>query len=150
MNQADLPQWLIIVFSLIGASLVLSLTLLGIVVWRVRKIRLPQDADWITTMRMTPIVVVLLLDLLDFSLDIFSVGITWPLLSYLGLKPLRNITVLEGLIPGTQLIPTLTLTWLLARVIPDEPGQPYGRMIDSNFIEDANEESGEHDKDWIH
>lgn len=118
MNQVDFPQWLIIVISALGVGLLLSLALLGVVVWRVRKIRLPEDADWITTMRMTPLVVVLLLDLLDFSLDIFSVPITWPLLGYLGLKPIRNVAVLEGLIPGTQLIPTLTLTWLLARLMP--------------------------------
>jgi hypothetical protein len=117
MNTADFPQWLIVILSFIGAGLVLSLALFFVVVRRVRKIDLPQDADWITTMRMTPFVVVLLLDLLDFSLDIFSVPLTWPLLGYLGLKPIRNITVLEGLIPGTQLIPTLTLTWLLARLL---------------------------------
>jgi hypothetical protein len=117
MNGPDLPQWLVLVLSVLGAGLVLSLALLGVVIWRVRKIRLPQDADWITTMRMTPFVVVALLDLLDFSLDIFSVPITWPLLGYLGLKPIRNITVLEGIIPGTQLIPTLTLTWILARLL---------------------------------
>jgi hypothetical protein len=118
MNTADFPQWLIVVLSFIGAGLVLSLALFFVVVWRVRKINLPPDADWITTMRMTPFVVVLLLDLLDFSLDIFSVPLTWPLLGYLGLKPIRNVTVLEGLIPGTQLIPTLMLTWLLARLLP--------------------------------
>lgn len=119
MNNFDLPQWMIVILSFLGAGLVLSLSLLGVVVWRVRKIRLPEDADWITTMRMTPLVVVILLDLLDFSLDIFSVPITWPLLGYLGLKPIRNVTVLEGLIPGTQLIPTLTLSWVLARLLPD-------------------------------
>jgi hypothetical protein len=119
MNNLELPQWLIVVLSFLGAGLVLSVALLAVVIWRVRKIRLPEDADWITTMRMTPILVVLLLDLLDFSLDIFSVPITWPLLGYLGLRPIRNVTVLEGLIPGTQLIPTLTLTWLLARILPE-------------------------------
>jgi hypothetical protein len=117
MGQVNFPEWLIVILSILGAGLVLSLALLGVVVWRVRKIRLPQDADWITTMRMTPLVVVVLLDLLDFSLDIFSVPITWPLLGYLGLKPIRNVTVLEGIIPGTQLIPTLTLTWIFARFL---------------------------------
>ncbi len=139
MNPPDLPQWLLVILSLLGAGLVLSIALLGVVVWRVRKIRLPEDADWITTMRMTPIVVVLLLDLLDFSLDIFSIGITWPLLGYLGLKPLRNITVLEGVVPGTQLIPTLTLTWLLARFFPNESGHETGSTIDSYFIEHSHD-----------
>lgn len=139
MNNFDIPSWLIVILSLIGAGLVLSLALLGVVIWRVRKIRLPENADWITTMRLTPLVVVLLLDLLDFSLDIFSVPITWPLLGYLGLKPLRNITVLEGIIPGTQLIPTLSLTWLLARLIPNETNRYPGNSIETNFLEDHDE-----------
>ena len=139
MSQANFPEWLIVILSIVGAGLVLSLALLGVVVWRVRKIRLPENADWITTMRMTPFVVVLLLDLLDFSLDIFSVGITWPLLGYLGLKPLRNITVLEGIIPGTQLIPTLTLTWLLARLIPNEVNRYSEHSVEANFLEDRND-----------
>ncbi|MGD2163221.1 MAG: hypothetical protein PVH60_11725 [Anaerolineales bacterium] len=135
MSQANFPEWLIVILSFLGAGLVLSLALFGVVVWRVRKIRLPENADWITTMRLTPLVVVLLLDLLDFSLDIFSVGITWPLLGYLGLKPLRNITVLEGIIPGTQLIPTLTLTWLLARVLPDEPIRHSESSMETYYLE---------------
>lgn len=139
MSQANFPEWLIVILSLIGAGLVLSLALLGVVVWRVRKIRLPENADWITTMRHTPFVVVLLLDLLDFSLDIFSVPITWPLLGYLGLKPLRNITVLEGIIPGTQLIPTLSLTWLLARLIPNGANRYSENSIEANFLEGPDE-----------
>jgi hypothetical protein len=59
--------------------------------------------------------VVLLLDLLDLGLDIFSVPLTWPLLGRLGLAPLRGVAVLEGIIPGTQLIPTMTMAWLFAR-----------------------------------
>jgi hypothetical protein len=139
MNVGEVPQWLIVILSLVGSGLLLSLALLGVVVWRVRKIRLPENADWITTMRMTPLVVVLLLDLLDFSLDIFSVGITWPLLGYLGLKPLRNITVLEGIIPGTQLIPTLTLTWLLARLIPNSTNRYSEHSVEAYFLEDHDE-----------
>lgn len=115
MAELDRPGWLAPLLILLGAGFVISLVLLLYVVWKVRKIRLPEGADWMTTMQMTPFAVVLLLDLLDFSLDIFSVPITWPLLGYLGLKPIRNVVALEGLIPGTQFIPTLTLIWLLAR-----------------------------------
>lgn len=139
MIQTEFPQWLIVILSLFGAGLFFSLALFGLVVWRVRKIRLPENADWITTMRMTPFIVVLLLDLLDFSLDIFSIGITWPLLGYLGLKPLRSITVLEGIIPGTQLIPTLTITWLLARFIANQYGHEAGSTVDSYFLEDRHD-----------
>jgi len=100
---------------LIGAALALALLLLGWVLWRVRRIDLPQDADFMTTLRMTPLTVVILLDLLDFSLDFLSAPIGWALLSYLGLKPLRGVTAVEGLIPGTQMLPTMTLAWIIAR-----------------------------------
>ena len=103
------------VLSVMGAGLVLSLVLLGWVIWRVRRIDLPEGADALTALQRTPFIVVLLLDLLDLSLDIFSVPLTWPLLGRLGLAPLRGVTVLEGIIPGTQLIPTMTLAWLFAR-----------------------------------
>ena len=47
----------------------------------------------------------------------FSAPIAWPLLGRLGLTPLRQVTVIEELIPGTQVIPTMTLAWLAARII---------------------------------
>jgi hypothetical protein len=34
----------------------------------------------------------------------------------LGLKALRNTAVLEAIIPGTQIIPTLTLAWIGVRL----------------------------------
>ena len=53
---------------LIGIAFVLAMLLLAWVVWRVRKINLPPDADPMEALRMTPLTVVILLDLLDFSL----------------------------------------------------------------------------------
>ena len=38
----------------------------------VRRIDLPTDADWITALRATPSIVVVLLDLLDLSLDFLA------------------------------------------------------------------------------
>lgn len=46
---------------------------------------------------------VLLLDLLDFSLDFLSAPIAWVILG------MRGVAVVEVLIPGTQFIPTMTL-----------------------------------------
>lgn len=107
---------LLLVFVVVSAvGLTLSLALLGWVLWRVRKIQLPVDADTLTALRMTPLAVVILLDLLDLSLDIFSAPVSWTILGYLGLSPLRGVTVVESLIPGTQLLPTMTLAWLAAR-----------------------------------
>jgi hypothetical protein len=99
-----------------GGALLFSIMLGGFVLWRVRKIQLPPDADFFTAMRMTPLVVVLLLDLLDFTLDFLSAPVAWLLLTRLGLGPLRGVTVVESLIPGTQIIPTMTLAWIAVRV----------------------------------
>ncbi len=99
-----------------GGALLFSFMLGGFVLWRVRKIQLPPDADFFTAIRLTPLVVVLLLDLLDFTLDFLSAPVAWLLLTRLGLGPLRGVTVVESLIPGTQIIPTMTLAWIAVRV----------------------------------
>jgi hypothetical protein len=114
-SEFDWRPWLYLLLGLMLAGLVLSSVLLVWVIWRVRRIDLPAGADALTALQRTPFVVVLLLDLLDLGLDIFSVPFTWPLLGRLGLAPLRGVAVIEGLIPGTQLVPTMTLAWLFAR-----------------------------------
>jgi hypothetical protein len=53
--------------------------------------------------------------MLDLSLDFLSAPFSWVLLGYLGLKPLRGVTVMESLIPGTQFLPTMTVAWIIAR-----------------------------------
>ena len=106
-----------ILLFLFGVSLGLSALLLVWVIWRVRKINLPPDADFVVALRATPLVVVILLDLLDFGLDFMSAPFSWTLLSYLGLTPLRGVTVVESLIPGTQVLPTMTLAWLGVRLL---------------------------------
>lgn len=111
----ELLRVLYVALALIGVGLAFSIVLFGWVIWRVRRIQLPPDAGFLEALRATPFAVVLLLDLLDLSLDIFSAPFAWALLSYLGLKPLRAVTVFESLIPGTQVIPTMTLAWLIAR-----------------------------------
>lgn len=103
---------------LAGAALLGLVAAVLVGVWvlaRVRRLRLPAEADFMTALRLTPFSVVLLLDLLDFSLDIFGAPVAWGVLSYLGLQPLRAVTVIESLIPGTQLLPTMTIAWLIAR-----------------------------------
>jgi hypothetical protein len=114
-GEIDWRPWLYLFLGLMLTGIILSALLLIWVLWRVRRINLPAGADALTALQRTPFVVVLLLDLLDLGLDIFSVPLTWPLLGRLGLAPLRGVTVIEGLIPGTQLVPTMTLAWLFAR-----------------------------------
>jgi hypothetical protein len=111
----DWREVLSILLVIAGVSLVISLILLGWVVWRVRRIHIPEDADPLTALRATPFIVVVLLDMLDLSLDFLSAPFSWVLLGYLGLKPLRGVTVMESLIPGTQFLPTMTVAWIIAR-----------------------------------
>lgn len=121
MNFTIPPEWI----EFLQLFLLLSVTALTLAivlaVWalsRIKPIRLPPDADWITAMRMTPLVVVILIDLFDFALDFLSAPISWIILGKLGLSPLRGATLVESLIPGTQAIPTMTLAWIVARLMP--------------------------------
>ena len=131
-SEFDWRPWLYLLLGLILAGLVLSSVLLVWVIWRVRRIDLPAGADALTALQRTPFVVVLLLDLLDLGLDIFSVPLTWPLLGRLGLAPLRGVTIIEGLIPGTQLVPTMTLAWLFSRWLGSRRSR---RILDSQNLD---------------
>jgi hypothetical protein len=110
----------------LGVGLVLVLLLLGWVLWQVRRINLPPNADFFTALRYTPFSVVILLDLLDLTLDFFSAPIAWIILGKLGLEPLRAVTVVESVIPFTQTLPTMTIAWIIARVWKNPPRIPGG------------------------
>ncbi len=116
----ELIDILYLMLILMGIGLLITLVLMAWVLWRIRRIKLPPGADFFAALRATPLSVAILLDLLDFSLDIFAAPFVWTLLSYLGLKPLRNVTVIESLIPGTQFIPTMTVAWVIARQLDPE------------------------------
>jgi hypothetical protein len=99
----------------IGVALVLAIILGAWVFARIRRINLPANADFFTALRATPLPVVILIDLLDLSLDFLSAPVSWAILNRLGLGALKGVSVVEALIPGTQVIPTMTLLWLVAR-----------------------------------
>jgi hypothetical protein len=126
MNLANIePGEILAVFGvIILVSLTLAMLLMGWVFWRIRRIQLPPNADFFTTLRLTPLSVVIMLDLLDLSLDVFAAPFSWVVLSRLGLAPLRGVTVIESLIPGTQVLPTMTIAWVLARVWKNAPRIP--------------------------
>lgn len=105
-------------------ALALALLLLVFVVWRVRRINLPANADFFTALRHTPLVVVVMLDLLDLALDFFSAPFAWVILGRLGLEPLRAVTAVEAVIPGTQALPTMTIAWIIARLWKNAPRIP--------------------------
>jgi hypothetical protein len=121
LSEIDLRQALILFAIMAGIGLVLSLVLLAWVIWRVKRINLPADAGPIEALRATPLGVVVLLDLLDLSLDFLAAPLAWTLLSRLGLLPLRGVTVLWALIPGTQALPIMTLAWLVVRLSRARP-----------------------------
>jgi hypothetical protein len=104
-------------------SLAMALLLLVIAIRQVKRIRVPPDAGFVATLQGTPFVVALGLDFLDLALDVFAAPLAWVILEYLGLKGLQTVTVIESLFPGTQLIPTLTLCWAAARLMPDRLAQ---------------------------
>ena len=124
LTQVTLGQWLMLLAWLLGLGLVLALGLGFWVFTRIRRVNLPPDADFFTALRYTPLAVVILLDLLDLALDFFSAPVSWVILDKLGLKPLRGVTVVESLIPFTQVLPTMTLAWMLARVWRNPPRIP--------------------------
>jgi hypothetical protein len=121
------------VVAAIGVVLVVALALAGVLLARVygrlRKIRLPPDADFFTTVRAVPLSFLVALDLLDLGLDVFSTPIIWILLNRLKLQSLRNVASFEALLPFTGPIPTLTLAWVAARLFN------LGQKIDPNVIE---------------
>ncbi len=118
MLAEDSTKILTALLILFGVGAVLAALLVGWVLWQVRRVKLPVGADFWTTLRFTPFSVVLLLDLLDFLFDFLSAPISWVILGRLGLTPLRGVSVVEQLVPGTQFLPTMIVAWLIARFFP--------------------------------
>jgi hypothetical protein len=118
-----LTNLLVIVLALMGASIFVGLVGLFALARRIRRLHIPSDADFFTTLRSVPFGLVVLLDLLDFGLDIFSAPIMWIALDRMGLPNLRNKATIEALIPFTNVIPTFTVCWFAARLfnLGDQP-----------------------------
>ena len=116
--NTDLFQTLgLYVAGAMAVSLILGLLLFLFVVRLIRRIDVPAGADFTETLRYTPFIVVVTVDLLDFGLDFLSAPISWMILDRLGLKALRGVAAVEGLLPFTQFIPTMTLCWFGARFL---------------------------------
>ena len=113
--SSDLKVFLTIFLALSIIGLVISIVMFLWILWRVKHIQIPEDADFLTTLRYTPISVVILLDALDLTFDFLAAPFAWVILGYLNLQSLRGVTVVEAVIPGTQFLPTMTAAWLFAR-----------------------------------
>lgn len=124
MDNITLAEVVRFLAILAGIALVLALILLGWVFWRIKHINLPPNADFFTALRHTPFSVVLLIDLLDMSLDFLGAPFAWIILGKLGLAPLRGVSMIESFIPGTQVLPTMTIAWVIARVVRGTPRLP--------------------------
>ena len=103
------------ILAAMGISLAIALIGLALIYQRIRRLRIPAEADFFTTLRMVPLSLAILLDLLDFGLDFLSAPVAWIVLDRLGLANLRNKAVIEALIPMTGAIPTFTISWIAAR-----------------------------------
>lgn len=96
-------------------SLVVALAL-AVLLWRrLRRLRTSGGGFW-QTLREVPFGLVVLLDLLDLALDVFSAPVIWFLLRRLRLEALSQVATIEALIPFTAPLPTMTLCWVLARM----------------------------------
>ena len=114
-SDANLQIVLFTLLGFLGTGILLSIILIIVVVWRVRKIEIPVGADFFEALRYTPLIIVVTLDVLDFAFDFLSAPIGFTLLTFLGLNPLRGVAAIEAVIPGTQLIPLMTLAWIFVR-----------------------------------
>lgn len=119
MDLADfLRDTGVILLTLMGSALILALLLLAVVWRKVKRLDIPPDATFGQTLLLTPFLVVLMIDLLDFALDFLAAPISWVILDRLGLKALRGVSLVETLIPLTQAIPTMTIAWVWVRLFP--------------------------------
>jgi len=116
MNLDDFRLVGLLIFGVMVAATVAGASFLAVAVYKLRNMDIPENASFSETLLLTPISVVLAIDLLDLGLDILAAPLSWAILDWIGLKALRGVAAVEALIPGTQLIPTMTLCWLGVRI----------------------------------
>lgn len=117
MTAEDFRNFGLILLGLTLVGLILVSIMLAIAAYKLRKLNIPANASFAETLHYTPFLVVIAIDLLDLVLDVLAAPASWVILDRLGLKALRNVAALEAIIPGTQLIPTLTLCWVGVRLL---------------------------------
>jgi hypothetical protein len=130
-----LGEWLQILLFAMATALALAVLGLIMIAKSIRQLNVPHDADFFTTLRYVPLALMIILDLLDFGLDILAAPVSWLVLDRLGLYGLRNKAALEALIPFTQPIPTFTIGWLVARIL--DLGDPPGvrrQVIEGDYV----------------
>jgi hypothetical protein len=112
----DLQTIGLILGGLFLVGVVIFLLMLAYAYRAVRHLDIPPDAGFADTLHLTPFLVVVGIDMLDLTLDVLAAPAAWIILDRLGLKALRTTATIEAIIPGTQIIPTLTLAWIVVRL----------------------------------
>lgn len=105
---------------LVWVSLVAGVLAAAMLAWiyrDIRRLRIPDNVGFFGTLRIIPMRVAIFIDLLDLALDSFAAPVAWLVLRWLKLDQLRAPAVVEAFIPGTQLIPTMTVLWVAARAL---------------------------------
>ena len=100
-------------------ALLAAVAALAILWWlhrRLEPLRIARDAELADTLRRVPLLLVVALDLLDMSLNVFAAPFVWVFLNRYGWAKLRNLATAAAALPGTQFLPVLTIAWLIARI----------------------------------
>jgi hypothetical protein len=118
-----LQDSIVIIAICLASAVAGAIALLVVASAQIAEIEIPENADFFGTLQAIPITIPLALDLLDGAFDIFSAPISWIILEMLGLQKLQAITIFEGLIPGTQLIPTMSAAWVISRIMKKRQSQ---------------------------
>jgi hypothetical protein len=117
MSVDDIRFLAIAALAVMALAGLAGLLMLALAIRRLRKLDIPPDATFVETLFLTPLSLVIAIDLLDLALDILAAPVSWAILDRLGLKALRGVAAVEALIPGTQLVPTLTLCWFAVKFL---------------------------------
>lgn len=118
MELSPFLQTLLVVMGLTALALTtISLLLLWWLYGRLERLRIKEDEELGETLRRVPLLLMVALDLLDTALDFFSAPFVWAFLNHMGWNKLRNLATAVAVVPGTQLLPILTISWLLVRVL---------------------------------
>jgi hypothetical protein len=119
------------VLAAISAVALLVAVALAVLLWRrLRRMRTSGGGFW-QTLREVPLGLVVLLDLLDLALDVFSAPLIWFLLRRLRLEALSQVATIEALVPFTAPLPTMTLCWIAARLgFGDDRSRGKGNLIE--------------------
>jgi hypothetical protein len=125
VSQIPLRDALVVFAICAAAAIAGAVALLFMAAQQVRDLNIPPDADFFEVMQVIPVTIPIALDLLDGALDVFSAPISWIILEMMGLGSLKMITLVESLIPGTQLIPTLTISWIIGRYFVKDRQSPF-------------------------